>query len=197
MTTEATENPCAYDPEKYVPNMGLRDGRVNEIRSFFHVKPGHEKAIREQVVEFSNMPGRRTLRVNQKVGAHTQVLTLFDNDTRFLFGVDFDTDWDPYIEDSVGLAGIERYWLWWQHLEEFGAYSLDNMPSMEEAKFLMNVSRATAIVHVNAFPHLTVADKAKQDELWNAFQKVVNDPEGAKALQENPALAPLLDLAAD
>ena len=66
---------------------------------------------------------------------------------------------------------------------------------MKEAKYLMNVSRATGIIHVNAFPYLTVADRAKQDELWNAFQKVIDSPEGAKAL-ENPALAPLLNLAA-
>ena len=66
---------------------------------------------------------------------------------------------------------------------------------MKEAKFLMNVSRETAIIHVNAFPHLTVADRAKQDELWKAFQKVIDSPEGGKALA-HPALKPLLDLAA-
>lgn len=196
MATEDRKNPYAYDPDNYSVNMGLKDGRVDEIRSFFHVKPGHEKAIREDIVEFSSLPGRRTLAVNQKVGAHTQVLTLFDDDTRFLFGVDFDTDWDPYIEDSLGLGGMDRYWMWWQHLEEFQDFSADNLPSVAEAKFLMNVSRATAVIHVNAFPHLTVADRAKQDELWNAFQQVINSPEGAKAL-EDPALAPLLDLAGD
>jgi hypothetical protein len=142
-------------------------------------------------------PGDASLSTNQKVGAHTQVLTLFDNDTRFLFAVDFDTDWDPYIEDSLTLGGggIPRYWTWWRHCEEFANFSADHLPSLQEAKFLMNVSRATGLVHVNAFPHLTVADRARQDELWNAFQKVINSPAGAKAL-ENPALAPLLELAA-
>ena len=198
MSTPATKNDYTIDWSKYNNNMGLKDGRVNEIRAFFHVKPGHEEAIRKDVIEFSNVPGRRLLSTNQLVGAHTQVLTLFDNDTRFLFAVDFDTDWDPYIEDSltIGGGGIPRYWTWWRHLEEFAAFSDDKLPTMQEAKYLMNVSRAEAIVHVNAFPHLTVAQRAKQERIATAFEKVLNDPEGAKAL-ENPALAPLLELAAD
>ena len=198
MSTPATKNDYAIDWSKYNNNMGLKDGRVNELRIFFHVKPGHEEAMRKDVIEFSSLPGRRLLSTNQLVGAHTQVLTSFDNGTRFLFAVDFDTDWDPYIEDSltIGGGGIPRYWMWWRHTEEFAAFSEDNLPTVKEAKFLMNVSREEALVHVNAFPHLTVAQRAKQDELWKAFQQVIDTPEGAKAL-ENPALAPLLNLAAD
>ena len=196
-TIEDAKKKYAYDQSKYNSNMGLRDGRVNELRIFFHVIPGHEEAMRRDVIEFSSMPGRRLLSTNQLVGAHTQVLTPFDNGTRFLFAVDFDTEWDPYIEDSLTLGGggIPRYWTWWRHTEEFSNFSDDHLPTVKEAKFLMNVSRETAIIHVNAFPHLTVADRAKQDELWKAFQKVIDSPEGGKALA-HPALKPLLDLAA-
>lgn len=196
MATEASENPYAYDPSKYNANMGLKHGRINEIRCFFHVKPGHEEQLREDVVKFSAGEKRRSLATHLAVGAHAQTYTLFDNGTRLLFSTDFDTEWDPYIDDSVGVIGKEKYWMWWQHLEEFATYSLDNMPSMEEAKFLMNVSRETASVHIRAFPDLTVADRAEQAKLQEAFEKVLSSPEGAKAL-ENPELAPLLELAAD
>ena len=81
-------------------------------------------------------------------------------------------------------------------LEEFDPYSEDNLPTIEEAKFLMNVSRATAIVHVSALPHLTVAQGAKQDQLWQAFEKVITARK-AQRRSKTRHLAALLDLAAD
>ena len=184
-------------PDDYDPNMGLKHGRVNEIRCFFHVKPGHEEQLRKDLVEFSAGEKRRSIEAHLIAGVQNQTYSLFDDGTRLLFATDFDTDWDPYIDDSVGLVGAAKYWMWWQHLEEFSAFGPDNLPSMPEAKYLMNASRETATTHIRAFPDWTVAQLHKATQVFAAFEKVLNDPDGAQALQENPALAPLLDQAAD
>jgi hypothetical protein len=90
---------------------------VNEIRCFFHVKPGHEEQLRKDLVPFAAGEQRRSIEAHLAVGVHNQTYTLFDDGTRMLFATDFDTEWDPYIDDSVGFVGIEKYWAWYQHLE--------------------------------------------------------------------------------
>ena len=99
--------------------MGLKAGRVTELRIFFHVKPGHAELLKEACRKFVGGGARTSVENVLQVGIHDQSLTLFDNDTRFLFATTFDTDWDPYVEDSVNLVGKENYFSWLQHLEEF------------------------------------------------------------------------------
>ena len=131
-----------------------------------------------------------------RVGIHDQSLTLFDNDTRFLFATTFDTDWDPYVEDSVNLVGKENYFSWLQHLEEVPEYPMDNLPSIDEMKVLLNANRVTATTFIRTFPDVTVRQQYKMVQLQKAFEQVLNDPEAAQALA-HPALKPLLEQAED
>ena len=40
------------------PLHGWKDGKVSELTTFFHVKPGHEKLMREACHEFVSNPDR-------------------------------------------------------------------------------------------------------------------------------------------
>ena len=195
MTTE-DRAATSTSPSSYNPNMGLKAGRVTELRIFFHVKPGHAEQLKEACRKFVGGGARTNVENVLKVGIHDQSITLFDNDTRLLFATTFDTDWDPYIEDSVNLVGKENYFSWLQHLEEVPEYPMDNLPSIDEMKVFLNANRVTATTFIRSFPNVTVRQQYKMVQLQKAFEQVLNDPAAAQAL-EHPALKPLLEQAAD
>ena len=195
MTTEDRAT-TSTSPSSYNPNMGLKAGRVTELRIFFHVKPGHAEQLKEACRKFAGGGARTSIENALSVGIHDQSITLFDNDTRLLFATTFDTDWDPYIEDSVNLVGKENYFSWLQHLEEVPEYPMDNLPSTDEMKVLLNANRVTATTFIRSFPNVTVRQQYKMMQLQKAFEQVLNDPDAAQAL-EHPALKPLLEQAAD
>jgi hypothetical protein len=195
MTTEDRATTSTF-PSSYNPKMGLKAGRVTELRIFFHVKPGHAEQLKEACRKFAGGGARTNIENALRVGIHDQSITLFDNDTRLLFATTFDTDWDPYIEDSVNLVGKENYFSWLQHLEEVPEYPMDNLPSIDEMKVFLNANRVTATTFIRSFPNVTVRQQYKMVQLQKAFEQVLNDPEAAQAL-EHPALKPLLEQAAD
>jgi hypothetical protein len=195
MTTEDRATTSTF-PSSYNPKMGLKAGRVTELRIFFHVKPGHAEQLKEACRKFAGGGARTNIENALRVGIHDQSITLFDNDTRLLFATTFDTDWDPYIEDSVNLVGKENYFGWLQHLEEVPEYPMDNLPSTDEMKVFLNANRVTATTFIRSFPNVTVRQQYKMMQLQKAFEQVLDDPDAAQAL-EHPALKPLLEQAAD
>jgi hypothetical protein len=195
MATEDRATTSTF-PSSYNPKMGLKAGRVTELRIFFHVKPGHAEQLKEACRKFVGGAARSSVENQLAVGIHDQSMTVFDNDTRLLFATTFDTDWDAYIDDSVNLVGKEKYFAWLQHLEEVPEYSMDNLPSIDEMKVLLNANRVTATTYIRSFPDVTVRQEYKMVQLQKAFEQVLNDPKAAQAL-EHPALKPLLEQAAD
>jgi len=180
------------------PLQGLKHGRVTELTMIYQVKPGHEKAIREGIKAFLASDDRGAESKIAQIGIHELRIVLFDNDTRFQWLTTFDTDWDPYIDDTIDLMTTQLYGLVFKHVtgfpDDMDTKALPNAYST--VKDLFNANRITAAGFLTIFPDLTLRQYRKQQRLQKAFEAVLDDPEGAKALQ-HPALKPLLELAAD
>ena len=153
-TKETTEriNQEYNFPDSYDRNMGLKVGHVTELRLFFRVKPGHAEALKEELRKFKDSEERNSKLAIVATGIQTMTCTLFDNDTRYLHTTEFDTDWDPYIDDSVPSEKQRRiYANWLQHLEEAGDFGPDNLPTANDIKVLFNQQRVTATVCIRTF----------------------------------------------
>ena len=177
---------------------GWKDGKVSELTTFFHVKPGHEKLIREACHEFVSNPDRMVPEKLAQIGIHELRLVLFDNDTRFMWITSFDTDWDPYIDDTLRLIGQQLYGTVFQHtVEAPEGIAGPDLPNQANAiKDMFNNNRETAVGFLSAFKDLTLRELWTDRRIRKAFEEVLDNPEAEVALQ-HPALAPLLEVAAD
>ncbi|HYX32411.1 MAG TPA: hypothetical protein VE954_04805 [Oligoflexus sp.] len=183
-------------PDTYNPKMGLKVGNVTELRLFFRVKPGHAEALKQELRKFKESEERNSKAAHLMTGIQDMTCTLFDNDTRYLHTTEFDTEWDPYIDDSVPTDKQRLiYANWLQHLVEAGDFGPDNIPTANDIKVLFNQQRETATVFIRTFSD-TVFEQYRMHDLKKAFEEVLNDPNAEEALH-HPALKPLLDLAAD
>ena len=131
-----------------------------------------------------------------QTGVHDGSLTLFDNDRQFLFATSYDTDWDAYIEEAVNLVGADKWYGILQHCEEVPEGRMNNLPTADEMKTILETNRVTASYYVRAYPDGTISEILKALRLQKAFQKALDHPDAAKALA-HPALKPLLEEAAD
>ena len=183
-------------PDTYNGKMGLKQGSVTELRLFFHVIPGHAEALKQELLKFKESEERNSKAAHIMTGIQDMTCTLFDNDTRYCHGTEFDTDWDPYIDDSVpGEKQALIYANWFQHLEETKQFGPDNLPTSNDIKVAFNSVRETATVFIRTFGD-TVTEEYRMRDLKKAFDQVLDHPDAEEALS-HPALAPLLDLAAD
>lgn len=180
------------------PLHGWKDGKVSELTTFFHVKPGHEKLIREACHEFVSNPDRMVPEKLAQIGIHELRLVLFDNDTRFMWITSFDSDWDPYIDDTLRLIGQQLYGTVFQHtVEAPEGIAGPDLPNQANAiKDMFNNNRETAVGFLSAFKDLTLRELWTDRRIRKAFEEVLDNPEAEAALQ-HPALAPLLEVAAD
>ena len=180
------------------PLQGGKDGKVSELTTFFHVKPGHEKLMREACHEFVSNPDRMVPEKLAQIGIHELRLVLFDNDTRFMWITSFDTDWDPYIDDTLRLIGQQLYGTVFQHtVEAPEGIAGPDLPNQANAiKDMFNNNRETAVGFLSAFKDLTLRELWTDRRIRKAFEEVLDNPDAAAALQ-HPALAPLLEVAAD
>jgi hypothetical protein len=180
------------------PLHGWKDGKVSELTTFFHVKPGHEKLMREACHEFVSNPDRMVPEKLAQIGIHELRLVLFDNDTRFMWITSFDTDWDPYIDDTLRLIGQQLYGTVFQHtVEAPEGIAGPDLPNQANAiKDMFNNNRETAVGFLSAFKDLTLRELWTDRRIRKAFEEVLDNPEAEAALQ-HPALAPLLEVAAD
>ena len=174
---------------------GLKYGKVYENRAFFHVRPGHAEELAAACVRFVSTPGRTGLEGQMQTGIHDQSLTVFDDGTRFLFATTFDTEWDPYFEDSVSVVGAENYYDFLKHCVEVPEGLEDNPPTADEFSAIVDAQRVTAASYIRLYENATNREIIKALDVQAAFQKVLDDPAAAEALQ-HPALKPLLDQAA-
>jgi hypothetical protein len=184
-------------PDTYNPKMGLKQGRVTELRMFYTVKPGHAEELKKELHVFSEKEARNSKLVHLMTGIRTMTGTLFDNDTRYCHTAEFDTEWDPYIEDALPTDyNREMYYLWMRHLEEFpDRFTPENLPTANDIKVIFNQQRVTATVYIRTFGQSNL-EVYRMMDLKKAFDEVLDHPDAAEALS-HPALAKLLDLAAD
>jgi hypothetical protein len=167
---------------------GLKSGVMTEFTVFTHVKPGHEKAVREAIERFPLDP-RRAEAVQEIGTLHEARFVLFDNDTRLLFCSSFDGSWDKYIDDFATTYIANNFEAAFSHCE--GYPGIKN-PGIKDW-FMTNAQEAVA--YITAYPDASVKEIWKALTVEKAFQDVLDNPAAEQALQA-PALKPLLDQAA-
>jgi hypothetical protein len=196
---------------------GTMDGVVSELTAIFGIQPGHEQQIRAACERFGQVFRNADPKVHQKTGLRDMKHVIFDNGSRLLLITTFETDWDPYINDAVTLIGVEHWIDWMQHTVEaeqlrdalLRTRGLDGSTAarsedLEQAvkmgssdlKDVLQSAQVRAVYYFNDIAALTVPRIKKAVRLDEAFQRVLEDPRAAQALQQ-PALKPLLAEAAD
>lgn len=189
----------------YTP--GKKTGKRDELTMFYRVKPGHEKQIRKAIEEFFASPARtdmddpRIFKYIAQTGVHDIRLVLFDDDTRLVWMTSFDTEWDPYIDDTFAVRhNMVEYGKILQHTIEApeGVADPDSplQKSSRPVKDIFLANRTVAVGFAPTFPNATTWGIKKGERLMKAFQEVLDSPEAEEALS-HAALKPLLELAAE
>lgn len=169
---------------------GIAVGPTSEFSLFFHVRPGEEQAIREAITELQNSPGYRPGDYEVPIAViHEARFVLFDDDTRLLFATSFDGTWDSYMLDFA-TKPLQLFDAIFRHVEGY-----DGLPDLAAVKDFISSAQRPACGYARNYGG-TVKEIRRSQRLSAAFQRVLDDPAAEDALQ-HPALAPLLDEAAD
>ena len=183
-----------------LPLRGLKVGKITELTMQYKVKPGHEKLIRAAIENFCTEkdPNRSGEHAVVATGIQEMRLILIDNDTRLIWMTSFDTDWDTYIDDTIAITGTPKYGRVLMHIVEApeGIEKPDLPNASNVVKDLFNAHRFEAAGILMTFGNLSVGEVFRSSKVSRAFDEVLKNPKAAEALQ-HPALAPLLELAAD
>jgi hypothetical protein len=193
---------------------GISDGVVSELTVLFRVQPGHEEQLRAACQRFTDGLHAAGQESHLETGLRDWKHVIFDNGQRLMLVTSFDTDWDPYVDDAVSNIGVERWIDWMQHTVEAeelasalggtGTPGERSSAQLEQAvaagsarlKQVLQAAQVPAITYFNALADLTMSEIRKGQRVEQAFQQVLDNPAAAQALQQ-PALAPLLEQAAD
>lgn len=186
---------------------GMIDGVVSELTTFFHVRPGHEAAMRSAVEGVDRMLHEMGPEAHRKLGLREWRQVLFDNDTRLLLVTSFETDWDPYVDDAIVTFSPESFSAWLQHTVEAGQLDQTQVQSIKAdlkqgiansalLKAVLQAGQAPASAYFDVLSDQTVPQIRKAQRVQQAFEQVLDNPEAEDALQR-PALKPLLEQAAD
>jgi len=194
---------------------GLSYGVVSELATYWEVLPGHEDELRAATARFAAVLAQVPLEKNIHTGLRDQRHVIFDNGTRLMWATTFENEWDPYFEDFI-LIGIEHFLDWMQHTTQYthvtdwlessgGVETFDQSNPDVEAHMKQTVGGLKVIVqsvqspatgYFNNLGTWTMPQIVKAQHLQEVFQRVLDDPDAAEALQ-HPALRPLLEEAAD
>jgi hypothetical protein len=185
---------------------GTSHGVVSELTTYFTVKPGHEEEMRAACERFNTYLHGLDPMIAQKSGLREWRQALVENGQRLLFMTSFEADWDPYIDDAVLVIGIDHIIDWLRHTVEAETYHDELLPVVAAArqgiantavlKKILQGVQVQASSYWDALSNQTVPEIRKAQRLQQAFQRVLDNPEAADALQ-HPALKPLLEQAAD
>ncbi len=171
---------------------GAMVGSTSEFSLFFRVKPGEGEALRTALRDLQETPGYRPGDYGMAVATiHEARFVLFDGDTRLAFITSFDGPWDAYMEDFFTSGPtLELFDLIFRHTEGY-----EGLPDLAALKAFILGAEETAAAYARNYAG-TVKEIRKALRVNEAFQRVLDDPAAAEALQ-HPALKPLLDEAAD
>jgi hypothetical protein len=169
---------------------GIQVGPTSEFSLFFRVKPGHGAAAREALRALQDSPGYRPGDYEVPIATiHEARFVLFDGDTRLLFATSFDGPWDAYMEDFASKP-LRLFDAIFRQVEGY-----EGLPDLAAVKAFILSAQVSAAAYARNYGG-TVEENRKAQRVNAAFQRVLDDPAAAEALQ-HPALAPLLDEAAD
>ena len=172
---------------------GMSHGVVSELTAFLTVKPGETEQLRAGLERFHARVRTAPWDYLVKIGIVDMRHIIFDNDTRLCWITAFDTDWDPYIDDSVNTLGLHTWIDWAQHTVE---YDPEVLTGPAGVKVWIQGAQIPADGFFRAVPDMTLGEVRKAERVRAAFDRVLDDPRAAEALQD-PTLKPLLDEAAD
>ena len=174
------------------PRPGVSVGTTSEFSLFFRIKPGHGDALREALRTLQNHPGYRPGDYHLAISTiHEARFVLFDDDTRLMFATSFDGPWDAYMDDfATSGPTLQLFDLIFQHVEGY-----DGLPDTAAVKAFILSAQVSAAAYTRNYGG-TVKEIRKARRVDAAFQRVLDDPAAEDALQ-HPALAPLLEEAAD
>ena len=171
---------------------GMSVGPTSEFSLFFRVKPGEGAALRSALKDLQGTPGYRPGDYGMAITSiHEARFVLFDDDTRLAFITSFDGPWDAYMEDfftsgpTLGLFDVI-----FQHVEGYGG-----LPDLAAVRDFVLGAEVSAAAYARNYGG-TVKEIRKAQRVNDAFQRTLDHPQAAEALQ-HPALKPLLEEAAD
>ena len=168
---------------------GPRVGSKTGFTAIVNVLPGHEKALREMIEGDQGKP--EIDEAFREIGTlHEFRWVLLDNDTRVLFASSFDGSWEKYIQDFAASAIGQMIDRNLQHVEGW-----IGIQDPRAGDWLLEHA-VPAVQYGCAYPEPSVKQVWKALAVYKAFEQVLDDPDGAEALQL-PALRPLLNQAAD
>ena len=175
-----------------VSRPGLSVGPTSEFSLFFRVKPGQGEGLRAALRDLQETPGYRPGDYDVAIRTiHEARFVLFDDDTRLAFVTSFDGPWDAYMEDFFTSGPtLALFDVIFRHVEGY-----DGLPDLAAVKAFIFGAQQTAAAYARNYPG-TVKEIRKAQRLNTAFQQVLDHPGAAEALR-HPALAPLLEEAAD
>jgi hypothetical protein len=167
-------------------------GPTSEFSLFFRVIPGQAGALRTALEDLENTPGYRPGDYDVAIKTiHEARFVLFDDDTRLAFMTSFDGPWDAYMEDFFTSGPtLALFDVIFRHTEGY-----DGLPDRSTLKAFILGAQQPAAAYARNYGG-TVKEIRKAQRVNDAFQRVLDDPAAAEALQ-HPALRPLLDEAAE
>ena len=167
---------------------GMSVGPTSEFSLFFRVKPGEAGLLRQALTEPGYRPGDYGMAITS---IHEARFVLFDDDTRLAFITSFDGPWDAYMEDFFTSGPtLALFDVIFRHTEGYGG-----LPDRAALRSFVLGAQRTAAAYARNYGG-TVKEIRKSQRVNAAFQRVLDDPDAAEALQ-HPALRPLLDEAAE
>ena len=173
---------------------GRRHGVVSEVSAYFHIKPGHTDALRAAIDRFQGALHNAPPQLIQRFGLQDMRHVIFDSGTRLNWATSFETDWEPYIDDSVQTFGIEKWYDWFRHCEECPDNFLEL--SGKPLRDFIQSGQVQASGFFKTISDKTIPELRKAMSVAKALDEVLEQPEASTLLQ-HPALKPLLDEAAD
>ncbi len=170
----------------------MQTGPTSEFSLFFRVLTGHADELRQSLHELQDTPGYRPGEHGMAIGTiHEARFVLFDNDTRLAFITSFDGPWDAYMDDFLNSGPtLALFDVIFRHTAGY-----DGLPDMAALQAFVLGAQQTAAAYARNYGG-TVKEIRKAERVNAAFQRVLDDPRAAEALQ-HPALQPLLEEAAD
>lgn len=166
---------------------GKKQGQTGELTTFWNVKKGHEKQIRQVLEELDRWPIEEKAFAGRRIGTlHDRRWVLFDNDTRMMFATNYDGQWDPYI-DAFAEHNAQAFDMIFEHIEGWPAAGLRDPGILD---FIV-AHQPTAVEYMRFYDG-TVREIQKALALKKAFEKVIESSAFRDALN-NLALKPLLD----
>ncbi|HEY6385575.1 MAG TPA: hypothetical protein VIX91_07830 [Candidatus Acidoferrum sp.] len=161
-----------------------------------NVKPGHEKQIRETILELFKGGGGEQAKHADKTTLHDARFVLFDSDTRLMAGSTYEGSWDKYFEDHFASFGFDTPQSWNNWAKHCVGLPDKGARDIEEAKAWIFKYQVESVAFGVKIPNATLMELQRALKVQKAFQQVLDNPDAAKAL-DHPALKPLLELAAD